>query len=44
MDVHFFADVPPTAVHYDVSVGGDVRTAFSTWHVRPGPVLVLSLH
>jgi hypothetical protein len=43
MDVRLFADIVPTAVHYNVSVGGDVRGAFSPWRVRPGLVLALCL-
>jgi hypothetical protein len=42
LDVQLFADLFPTAVHYDVEVGGDVQTTFSPWRVRPGLALGLS--
>jgi len=43
LDVRLFADLLPTAVHYDVSVAGDVQSALSPWRVRPGLAIGLAL-
>jgi hypothetical protein len=43
LEVQLFADVFPTAIHYDVNIGGAVEPAFSPWRVRPGLALGLSL-
>jgi hypothetical protein len=42
LEVQLFADVFPTAVHYDVKIDGAVENAFSPWRVRPGLALGLA--
>ncbi len=37
--VSLLADLLPTAVDYDVAVGGGLVTVFSPWRVRPGAAL-----
>jgi hypothetical protein len=37
--VSLLADLLPTAVDYDVSVGGKLATVFSPWRIRPGIAL-----
>jgi hypothetical protein len=44
LDVRLFADVLPTAVHYDVNVDGEARRrAFVPWRIRPGIALGVAL-
>ena len=44
LDVQLFADLFPTAVHYDVKINGSVQTAFSPWRARPALALGLAWH
>ncbi len=43
LDARGFADLLPTAVHYDVRRDGQVGAAFAPWRIRPGLMLAVAL-
>jgi hypothetical protein len=43
LGARLFADLLPTAVHYDLKTDGNLSTVFSPWRIRPGLAFELSL-